>query len=254
MRDYGAPRSALPTQATVPPTTSRSFAAMSHDVLVAAQVAVWQYFPEDDELIFNAHVAAVLGSSGVAKGVADGQLRELLRPILVAPAQPGSLVSLEHTLRVPHRAARRFRIVAQWSGTCGSDTALRGTLQDVTGAIASTSSGDLRDRYRLLVDLSPDAIIVHCNGYIVFANQATASMIRAASPEDLIGESILSFVAPASRAALGSRIAAMRRRTRIRRLPKQCCSVATARRSWSSRYRFEPAGKASQRFKSSCAT
>jgi PAS domain S-box-containing protein len=54
------------------------------------------------------------------------------------------------------------------------------------------------DRYRRLVELSPDAIIVHKQGVIEFANAAAASLLGAHSPDDLLGRSILQFVHPNS--------------------------------------------------------
>ncbi len=51
-------------------------------------------------------------------------------------------------------------------------------------------------RYRQLVELSPDAIVVHQNGAIVFANSAAAALLGAASAEDLLGRTAFEFVHP----------------------------------------------------------
>ncbi|HEV8421026.1 MAG TPA: PAS domain S-box protein [Actinomycetota bacterium] len=55
------------------------------------------------------------------------------------------------------------------------------------------------DRYRRLVELSPDAILVHKKGVIEFANAAAARLIGAEEPEELVGQSLLKFVHPDSR-------------------------------------------------------
>jgi PAS domain S-box-containing protein len=55
------------------------------------------------------------------------------------------------------------------------------------------------DRYRRLVELSPDAIVVHKKGVIEFANPAAFRLIGARQPEDLLGQSVLKFVHPDSR-------------------------------------------------------
>ncbi len=52
------------------------------------------------------------------------------------------------------------------------------------------------ERYRHLVELSPDAVAVHCEGQIVFINTAGANLLRAATPDELIGKSIIDFVHP----------------------------------------------------------
>jgi PAS domain S-box-containing protein len=53
------------------------------------------------------------------------------------------------------------------------------------------------ERYRALVDLSPEAIVVHANGTIVYVNEATAQLLLAPSREALIGRLFLDFVPPA---------------------------------------------------------
>jgi PAS domain S-box-containing protein len=50
------------------------------------------------------------------------------------------------------------------------------------------------ERYRSLVELSPEAIVVHRMGKILYANEATARLLMAGSTEELIGKSLLDFV------------------------------------------------------------
>jgi len=54
------------------------------------------------------------------------------------------------------------------------------------------------ERYRKLVEYSPDAIGVHIDGKIVFMNPAAAQSLGAEKPQDLIGRRILDFVHPDS--------------------------------------------------------
>ena len=65
-------------------------------------------------------------------------------------------------------------------------------------ATTMTSSAMERKRaeehYRELVELSPNAILVHCEGRIVFANSATARLLGATHPAELNGRSIYDFV------------------------------------------------------------
>ncbi|WFA16169.1 PAS domain S-box protein [Paenibacillus mucilaginosus] len=60
-------------------------------------------------------------------------------------------------------------------------------------------------RYRRLVELSPELIAVHTDGKVVFINQSGARMLGAASPEELIGRSIMDFVHPEYHEVVGSR-------------------------------------------------
>jgi len=51
-------------------------------------------------------------------------------------------------------------------------------------------------RYRRLFEFSPDAIVVHQEGIIVFANPAAVNMVRAANAADLLGKRIIDFIHP----------------------------------------------------------
>ncbi|MBY0502969.1 MAG: response regulator [Bryobacteraceae bacterium] len=52
------------------------------------------------------------------------------------------------------------------------------------------------DRYRKLVDLLPDAVLVHRGGKIIFGNQAFARLMREESLDRLVGKSILDLMHP----------------------------------------------------------
>ncbi|HJU68636.1 MAG TPA: PAS domain S-box protein [Gemmatimonadaceae bacterium] len=52
------------------------------------------------------------------------------------------------------------------------------------------------ERYRTLVELSPDAIAVHRDGRLVFSNAAGLRMLGAASLEEIVGRPLVQFVAP----------------------------------------------------------
>ena len=56
-------------------------------------------------------------------------------------------------------------------------------------------------RYRQLLALLPDAVIVHANGSILFTNPAAAELLGLSSEESLVGKPLAQFVDPESRAA-----------------------------------------------------
>src|SRR5713101_612297 len=67
---------------------------------------------------------------------------------------------------------------------------------------------EAEDRYRSLVELSPDGIgISDENSRIVFANSALAKLVGAADASDLIGKRTLDFAHPDSREVVKERIA-----------------------------------------------
>ncbi len=62
------------------------------------------------------------------------------------------------------------------------------------------------ERYRSLVELAPDGIILHAGGTLLFANPAAARLLGAERPEDLVGRPVLEFVHPEFRDRVGERI------------------------------------------------
>jgi len=54
-------------------------------------------------------------------------------------------------------------------------------------------------RYRTFVEQSPDAVLVHQNDVIVYANTVAVSLFGATGPEQLVGTAVDSLVAPACR-------------------------------------------------------
>jgi PAS domain S-box-containing protein len=69
---------------------------------------------------------------------------------------------------------------------------------------------EAQERYRKMVELSPDAITVHRQGRVVFANPAAVRLLGARSPEELLGRSVLEFVHPDSRPAVLKRLERLR--------------------------------------------
>jgi diguanylate cyclase (GGDEF)-like protein/PAS domain S-box-containing protein len=61
-------------------------------------------------------------------------------------------------------------------------------------------------QYQDLVELSPDAIAVHQESSIIYANPACLRVFGAASQEEVVGRSLFSFVHPGDRKALGANI------------------------------------------------
>jgi PAS domain S-box-containing protein len=62
------------------------------------------------------------------------------------------------------------------------------------------------ERYRQLVELSPDGILIHANGDIRFANKGLADLLRVKSPDDLVGVPVIDIVHPDFRETVRQRI------------------------------------------------
>jgi two-component system, cell cycle sensor histidine kinase and response regulator CckA len=61
-------------------------------------------------------------------------------------------------------------------------------------------------RYRQLVEQSPEAIMIHSDGIIVFATESFAKLMRIPSVENIIGKKVMDFIHPSYREIVGERI------------------------------------------------
>lgn len=59
-----------------------------------------------------------------------------------------------------------------------------------------TKIQESEERYRKLVELSPDGIVIHIGGKCVFVNPAGIMLSGASGPEQLLGKSIMDFIHP----------------------------------------------------------
>ena len=71
---------------------------------------------------------------------------------------------------------------------------------------AETELVESEERYRNLVELSPDGIAVHQKGSLVFVNQAAVKLMGASSPEDLLGMPISQVLHPDCREMVMNRV------------------------------------------------
>ena len=79
-------------------------------------------------------------------------------------------------------------------------------IRDITEQKRSEDAAlESEEKYRTLVEMSPDGIIIHRKGTILYANPALALMLRVASPEALVGRDAFSLIYPDYHAVLRQR-------------------------------------------------
>ncbi len=108
------------------------------------------------------------------------------------------------TYRARHRDGHylwvesRFRAIVD--GDTGQVVEVYGITRDISGRVlAEQALRESEDRYRTLVEISPDAILLHQDGRIVYLNPAACRLIGVSSLEELSSVGILDIISPGYR-------------------------------------------------------
>jgi PAS domain S-box-containing protein len=107
--------------------------------------------------------------------------------------------AIEHRICLPDGLVRTVFARGAGARDPGGDRIVRmfGTVQDITEArVAEAALKDAQERYRLLVETSPDAILVQQDRKIVFANPAALRLLGATQQAQVVGRSIPDFLGP----------------------------------------------------------
>ena len=158
---------------------------------------------------FPAHV--IIGSSDPELfGVAPA---EAIRVRDVEAIEKGVSVITEAGARDSQGLMRQYMTTrTPWRDSDGNIIGLIGVSRDVTDRVrAERSLRTSEERYRQLVEHSPEAIIVHRDGALLYINKTGAAILGASDAETFIGRPIASFVHPESQARLEDAAAARSR-------------------------------------------
>jgi PAS domain S-box-containing protein len=93
-----------------------------------------------------------------------------------------------------------------------SDDELSRLARDINSSLgavelAGQALRDSEERYRRLVELSPDGILIHSGGTVVFSNRRMAEILGYASPDALVGRTVIELVHEDYRGLVKERIA-----------------------------------------------
>ena len=167
--------------------------------LDGGNLAEWHFDVERDELYAGDGWVRFLGhgrSPAVGKGamlydMMHPEDRERSRGVMVR-ALKGELEEYVDEFRVPTRAGdwkwlqARGRVVERDAE--GRALRVSGTIADIDSRKrAETALQEAEARYRSLVDLAPNGVLVHSAGVIEYANPAAARLLKAESPAQLVG-------------------------------------------------------------------
>ncbi|MEW5863050.1 MAG: PAS domain S-box protein [Pseudomonadota bacterium] len=136
---------------------------------------------------------ALIGRSAVELGLVDAAERAAAFARARAGGRQRGVV-----LHVRTAAGEARRVLASVERVAwrGEPTDLIQFLDITERERAAEALRESEERFRSLAELLPDAILVHWNETIMYANQATAALVGAPSAEELVGRSIAEVAAP----------------------------------------------------------
>ena len=176
--------------------------------LDGGNLAEWHFDVKNDEFYAGDGWVRFLGhgrSPAVGKGamlydMMHPEDRERSRGIMVR-ALKGELEEYVDEFRVQTRAGdwkwlqARGRVVERDAE--GRALRVSGTIADIDSRKrAETALQEAEARYRSLVDLAPNGVLVHSAGVIEYANPAAARLLKAESPAQLIGMQLEALFSP----------------------------------------------------------
>jgi diguanylate cyclase (GGDEF)-like protein/PAS domain S-box-containing protein len=171
--------------------------------LSVGRMATWEYDLIDGRLSWSGAAAEVLGVP--ADGLVD-ELRSAVEPAIHAYVRSAAAEDRPPARQLAsgrwvdvHVAARRESVAAVF-----------GVVVDVTERHTSARElDDLVDRYRLLVELSPDGIVVHQDGIIVYTNRSAVAHVGAQDADGLVGRPIADFLGSSSQTEVAARLGSL---------------------------------------------
>lgn len=131
-----------------------------------------------------------------------------INEIATLRALNGEAIKFEWTLK---KNEDTFYFESSLTPLFGKDNDVIGVV-GVARDISERKRSELRlteseERYRKLFDFSPDPILVHKNGVILFINSAGLKLFAALREEQIVGKNILEFIHPDFRSSAKERIA-----------------------------------------------
>jgi diguanylate cyclase (GGDEF)-like protein/PAS domain S-box-containing protein len=212
------PRASI-APATIPSRQAHGLAACHDLALATGRMATWEHTRGVFPVRWRGSLTLVLGSDCENFTPSSDEPCPDLATWLVEPVvsvvEGGASwehYELERTIRDREGFERtllvRARPVMDADGTI---TGCVGVVGDVTtDRQVERALQEQTERYRLLLELSPDGIVVHENGLIRWANQAAANFVGVPDLNEYLGESLARFVHPDSLLETLERIASLK--------------------------------------------
>ncbi|HEX2197621.1 MAG TPA: EAL domain-containing protein [Burkholderiales bacterium] len=167
--------------------------------LGGANLAEWDYDLESDAIYLGSGWAGLLGRSPVAGITSGTDLHQMVHPedrpavkleFVAGLKGEKTICEVECRVRAQDGAWRWVHAKGQVTerNRQGRATRASGTVSDIDERKrAEEALRDTEQRYRGLVELSPDGILVSADRVVEYANPAAARILRAVDPQRLVG-------------------------------------------------------------------
>jgi diguanylate cyclase (GGDEF)-like protein/PAS domain S-box-containing protein len=183
-------------------------------MLAERNLAIWSFSFTDNAVTWvSDHMDVLLNMTGAEDQDVRGRLGALLEPIVHSARHAPLWQELELHQPLPtgepEKLQRWVGFRARPYGASGQE-GLLGVAVDLSADERDAQTvTELANRYRLLVELSPDAVAVHQDGVVRYANPATVALLGASSDADLVGRPVTDFVDARSLGPMHERLSAM---------------------------------------------
>ena len=171
------------------------------------RVVGWEFELSSRALAWHAPIGSILAIAprdAVAVTPSDGweptsaDIADWLVAPIVTTLQagaPGATTSSSRRLESATGEVQHFLVRARQVRQDGQIVGCAGVVVDISDRhLVEANLRELIDRYRRLVDLSPDGIVVHQGGRIVYVNRSGLECVGAQSVDQVLGRSIIDFV------------------------------------------------------------
>lgn len=172
----------------------------------AGRIGTWERDMTSDLVNISPMMAQIIDLPPEQNALSSKQWRELIAPddlemidqIVTTSVMTNKPFEMEYRLRL--RSGRTIWVLARGivvKDAKGNPIRATGATIDITEKKeAEDALRASEERYRLLADLSPDAILVHAGDRYVYANQSAARMFGVDNAHAIVGRSAFDFFDP----------------------------------------------------------